>query len=309
MISAVFPVYNEEGSVAELHARLKRTLDSFGEEYEIIAVDDGSRDRTREILSNLTPLKLVVLARNFGQNAAIDAGLKHARGDIVVTLDGDLQNPPEEIPKLVRKLKSGFDVVVGRRKNRQDSFSRRFFSKLANQAVYFFTGVKLHDFGCALKCYRSFFIQDLRLLGETFIFLPIIAHSRGAKIAEVEVHHAPRQAGLSKHGIGDMSKVLFDLISVKFFISYFGKPLRFFGILSLFSLILASMFSGWAIILKIWSIKNFSDTPLLLIAILFIILAVLLFMLGFIVEILLRIYYTKDVSPYKILEIVENRIR
>lgn len=201
MISVVFPAYNEEGNVEELHRRLVRVLDGRREEYEIIAVDNGSRDATGERLAGLRPITIITFARNMGQNAALDAGLRHARGDIVVTLDGDLQNPPEEIPKLLEKINEGYDAVVGWRKRRGDSAARRAFSRCANALVSRMTGVRLHDFSCALKCFRKKYIVDVRLLGETFIFLPVFAHANGARLAEVEVVHDRRAHGRSKYTI------------------------------------------------------------------------------------------------------------
>jgi len=226
MISVIFPVYNEEGNLRELHKRLAQVLDGIGDSYEIIAVDDGSKDQSRKILSELSPIKAVLFSRNFGQNAALDAGFKMAIGDYIISIDSDLQMMPEDIPMIVAKLKEGYGAVVGWRKDRYDSFERRLFSRLSNWLVARVTGVPLHDFSCSLKGYRKEFIDGVQLLGETFIFLPVFAHDRGARIAEVAVSHEPRKQGVSKHSVGEMIFVFFDLISVKFLLSYFAKPFR-----------------------------------------------------------------------------------
>lgn len=308
MISVIFPAYNEVGNVEELHRRLVAVLRALGEPYEIIAVDDGSTDGTREKLSKLLPITAVLFSRNFGQNAAMDAGFKVAIGDFVITIDGDLQNQPEDIPLVVAKLKEGYGAVVGWRKDRHDSWGRKTFSRLANWLVRCVTGVKIHDFSCALKGYRREFIDGVQLLGETFIFMPVFAHDRGARVAEVETHHASRQHGVSKHHVSEMIYVFFDLVSVKFMLSYFAKPLRFFGVWALSSFMLAVMSFGTSIVLKIMRLKDFSVTPLPVIGTMFTILAVILFMLGFVTEILLRIYYDrKDSEPYMIYEVIKNR--
>lgn len=308
MISIIFPVYNEEGSLRELHERLVKVAESFGEPYEIIAVDDGSRDGSRKILSELKPIKAVLFSRNFGQNAALDAGFKIAIGDFIVTIDSDLQMVPEDIPLIVAKLKEGYGAVVGWRKDRHDSLKRRIFSRLSNRFVAKVTGIKLHDFSCSLKGYRREFVESTQLLGETFIFMPVFAHDRGAKIAEVPVSHHSRKYGESKHSVGEMIFVFFDLISVKFLLNYFAKPLHFFGTWSLISMFLALLSFLTAIILKFTHIKDLTVTPLPLIGTMLTILAVLLFMIGFVTEILLRIYYgQRDRSQYMIYEVIKNK--
>lgn len=308
MISVIFPVYNEENNLRELHERLVKVLSGLGEPYEIIAVDDGSKDQSRKILSELSPIKAVLFSRNFGQNAAIDAGFKIANGDFIITIDSDLQLAPEDIPLIVEKLKKDCGAVVGWRKDRHDSFGRRVFSRFSNWLVARITSVKLHDFSCSLKGYRREFIEGTQLLGETFIFMPVFAHDRGARIGEVVVSHHPRKHGESKHTIGEMVFVFFDLISIKFLLNYFAKPLHFFGIWSLVSMLLAMLSFGVAIVLKLTHIKDFTVTPLPLIGTMLTILAVLLFMIGFVAEILLRIYYgQRDRSQYMIYEIIKNK--
>ncbi|OGH64480.1 MAG: hypothetical protein A2821_03090 [Candidatus Magasanikbacteria bacterium RIFCSPHIGHO2_01_FULL_41_23] len=307
MISVIFPVYNEEGSVEELHGRLVKVLSNLGEPYEIIAVDDGSSDGSRQKLVSLNPITVVMLSRNFGQNAALDAGFQVAIGDIVVTIDADLQNQPEDIPQLIEKLRTGYGAAVGWRKNRRDSWSRRLFSLVANWVVRRVTGVPLHDFSCSLKAYRREFIDGVQLLGETFIFMPIFAYDRGAKLIEVEVQHSKRSSGVSKYHISGMMFVLFDLLSVKFLLNYFARPLRFFGSWAVVFFVSALFVFGGAVTLKLLHLKDLSVTPLPLIGTMLTILSVLTFMLGFVTEILLRIYYNqKDSTPYMIYEIIKK---
>lgn len=310
MISIIFPVYNEEGNLRELHERLVGVMESIGEPFEIVAVDDGSRDNSRRILTSLHPITVVMFSRNFGENAAVDAGFKIAMGDYIIKIDSDLQNDPEDIPRIVEKLKEGYGVVVGVRQDRYrgDAWHRVVFSKMANWLVRKVTGVGLHDFSCPLKGYRREFIEGVQLLGETFIFMPIFAHDRGAKICEIPVNHNKRKSGVSKHTVSEMMFVFFDLISIKFLLKYFTKPLRFFGTASLFFLFLAVIAFVWAIVLKLYGIEDLSATPLPLIGTMLTILAVLTFMMGFVTEILLRIYYeSKGKSQYMIYEVVKNK--
>ncbi|MBI2989737.1 MAG: glycosyltransferase family 2 protein [Candidatus Magasanikbacteria bacterium] len=308
MISVLIPVYNEKNSLKELHERLVNTLEKTGEAFEIVFVDDGSTDGSREILSVLSPATLVLFSKNFGQNAAVDAGFQVAIGDYIITMDSDLQQAPEDILLLYEKLREGYGAVVGRRRDRKDSFSRRVFSRLANWLVRRMTDIPLHDFSCSLKGYRREFVDGVQLLGETFIFMPIFAHHRGANVVEVPVSHFPRKTGESKHKISEMIFVFFDLLSVKFLLGYFAKPLRFFGVSALGSFVLGLFSFAAALALKIMGIKDLTVTPLPLIGTMFVILSVLLFMLGLVTEILLRIYYEqKDHSQYMIYEVIKNK--
>jgi len=310
MISVIFPVYNEEGNLEELHNRLVSTLNSIGEPYEIIAVDDGSVDNSRKILMSFKPITIVMFSRNFGENAAVDAGFKVAMGDYIIKIDSDLQNDPEDIPRIVEKLKEGYGVVKGWRKDRYkgDKWDRVLFSKLANWLVRKVTGVQLHDFSSPLEGYRREFIEDVNLLGETFVFLSIFAHDRGAKIFELPISHRERKSGMSKHRVSEMMFVFFDLVSIKFLLKYFTKPLRFFGGASLLFLFFSFLAFMWAIYLKFKGLEFLSDTPLPLIGTMLVILSVLTFMMGFVTEILLRIYYeSKGRSQYMIYEIIKNK--
>ena len=308
MISVIVPVFNIAKNLEEFHRRLVLVLESLDDSYEIIAVDSGSTDGTRQKLVKLSPITAVLLSRYFGQNAAFDAGFKMAIGDFIVTIGGDLENNPEDIKKIIDKLREGYGVVSGWRKNRRDAFHRKLFSLFANWLVSKISGVELHDFHSLLKGYRREFVDGVQILGETFIFMPIFAHDRGARTAEIEIDSAGGAGEKSRRKISEMSRLFFDLISVKFLLNYFSQPLRFFGKLSLFSLFLAGLAFIWAVIMKILGINDFSTTPLPVISTMFVILSVILFMLGFITEILLRIYYDKkDGTPYMIYEIVKNK--
>ncbi len=216
MISIIVPVYNEEENIKELHVRIVKAMNGYKDSYEIIFVDDGSNDRTLELMRTLSPLKIISFQGNYGNTIALDAGIQHANGDVLVFLDADLQNDPAEIPLLLNKLRNGYDVVVGWRKNRKDSFKRKLFSWFANKMARFVLGSQIRAHGCALKAYRSRFIKDFRLWGSVQVFLPIIAKKRGARICEVIVNHYPRQAGSSKIKFSKMLRAGFDLLRIKF---------------------------------------------------------------------------------------------
>lgn len=308
MISAVFPAYNEEENVAQLHRLLVQALTDTGEEFEIIGVDNGSNDRTLEELKQLAPLRIISLAYNLGQTAALDAGIHAARGDIIVTLDADLQNNPADIPALFLKMKEGYDVVVGWRKHRHDSFGRRFFSSFANSVTRKIAGLNIHDYGCALRMFKKRYLEDIHLYGVMHVFIPVIMASRGARIAEVEVSHHERAAGVSKYTFVHMATDIADLLTIKFMYVYATRPLVFFGAAALGSFSVAVLAACASVLFKIYVHIALSQTPLPVISALFIILGFLLFMLGFIVELLIRIYYeARGVTPYKISGSFENK--
>ncbi|MDA8434169.1 MAG: glycosyltransferase family 2 protein, partial [Nitrospiraceae bacterium] len=246
-ISVVIPLYNEEENVAELHRRVKSAMDGTGKEYEVIFVDDGSTDRTLPLLQEIQSADrnavVLSLRRNFGQTAAFAAGFDYARGDVIVTLDGDLQNDPDDIPKLLELLPEN-DIVSGWRKKRKDPFlSRRLPSIMANWLISKVTGVTLHDYGCSLKAYRREVVKNLKLYGEMHRFIPAVANWYGVKIAEVETTHHPRLRGKSKYGISRTVRVVLDLITVKFLQSFSTKPLQFFGPIGLLSGIIGLLIS------------------------------------------------------------------
>lgn len=306
MISVVFPAYNEEANVAELHRRLVAALTAFNEPFEIVAVNNASKDHTREELLKLKPLKLVSLAYNIGQTAGLDAGIRNATGDIVVTIDADLQNDPADIPMMVRKLREGYDVVVGWRKDRHDNAARKVFSRFANWVTRRIAGLSIHDYGCALRVFKRADIEDIRLYGVMHVFMPVILASRGARIAEVVTTHHERRAGTTKYTFSNMATNIADLLTIKFLYNYAKRPLVFFGGWALASAMLAVISFGVATYIKFSGGYGYSQTPLPVFSALLVIVGFLLFIIGFLTELLIRIYYeTRGQTPYKITEVIE----
>lgn len=311
MISIVIPVHNEEENIGPLFTRLVSTMSKMGEPYEIIFVDDGSTDQTLNKLRALPPgtsVRVIVLAMDFGQTSALDAGIHDAKGDIVITMDGDLQNDPADISKLVQKIREGYDVVSGWRAERNDSSGRRLLSRLANWLTAKVTGLYLHDSACALKAYRAEVFADVHLYGEMHVFLPGYLYSRGARVAEIPVIHHSRQFGVSKHYFMKAVKDLSDLMTIKFLATMHGRPLIFFGGVGVASFVLGVVTAAVAVYLKIMAIRNFGQTPLPVFAIFFWLSGILFFMLGFLAELILRVYFeTNKKTPYIIRErIIKN---
>jgi glycosyltransferase involved in cell wall biosynthesis len=308
MISVVFPAYNEEKNVGELHRQLVSVFNSMNIEYEIIAVENGSKDNTKEELLKLSPIKMVRLAYNAGQTSALDAGIQSAKGDLIVIMDGDLQNDPLDIPVLLAKMKEGYDGVVGWRKDRNDSFGRRIFSRAANLFTRKITGLDIHDFGCALRIFKRSDLKNIRLYGVMHVFIPVILSTRGARITEVEVRHHERKHGSTKYTFLHMFTDIADLLTIKFLYLYANRPLLFFGGWGLASLFVAFIFIVWSFYMKYGSPDlGFSQTPLPIFASLFVILGFLLFMIGFLAELLIRIYYeARRETPYEVSEVVEQ---
>ena len=300
-VSIVIPVYEEEESLPHLYKSIKDVMDKLGRKYEIVFVDDGSKDNTFRVLESYQkkdPTVVVVsFRRNFGQTAAMAAGFEYAQGDIIVTMDADLQNDPTDIPKLLEKMK-GHDVVSGWRKKRQDKFiSRRLPSMIANGLISKVTGVHLHDYGCTLKAYRKEVIKNVRLYGEMHRFIPAIASWFGASITEVETNHHPRKFGKSKYGISRTIRVILDLITVKFLQSFSTRPIHAFGP---GGLLLG--FLGFAIALylsfeKIVFGESIGGRPLLSLSVLFMILGVQLVVMGLLGEMLARVYHESQGKP------------
>lgn len=316
-ISIVLPIYNEEENLRELHSKLTESLSKLKLEYEIITVDDGSKDNSFQVLKELAQsdprLKIIRFRSNFGQTAAMSAGFHHAKGDVIITMDSDLQNDPADIPKLLEKIDEGFDVVSGWRYDRKDKFfSRRLPSIIANKLIVKLTGVKIHDFGCSLKAYKKEIIDSINLYGEMHRFLPALAKWAGANITEIKVQHHPRKHGKSKYGISRTTKVILDLITVKFLLSYSTKPIRFFGYMGF-----SSGFIGFVICLYLSIGKLFfpsEDTslikrmPLLLLGVLLILVGIQLVTMGLLAEIMIRTYYESQKKPiYHIREIIEKK--
>jgi glycosyltransferase involved in cell wall biosynthesis len=308
MLSVVIPAYNEEENVPILYEKLKKVLDGLGQDYEIIFVDDGSIDGTYQRLKQLAEkdsrLKVIRFKRNYGQTAAMSAGFEHAKGDVIITLDADLQNDPEDIPLLLEKLKEGYHVVSGWRKDRKDPFlSRKLPSMVANWLISKITGVHLHDYGCTLKAYRAEVVKDLELFGDMHRFLPALTKRRGARITEVVVRHHPRMFGRSKYGIGRTVRVLLDIMLVKFLNEYINKPLYMFGSVGFLLLGLGLFSLFYLIFLKLFLEEPIGRRPLLTLSVLLILAGIQLISTGLLAELLVRIYYrTKDTKPYIIQE-------
>ncbi len=308
-ISIVVPVYNEEQNVEELHARLAAVL---GADAEFVFVDDGSSDDTFEILRGLVALdprvRVVRFRRNFGQTAALAAGIDHARGEIIVPIDGDLQNDPKDIPRLLAKLDEGYDVVSGWRWQRRDPLHRRLPSQLANWLISLISGVHLHDYGCSLKAYRRDVLEDVRLYGEMHRFVPIYARWQGARVTEMKVDHHPRTRGKSNYGIERTLKVVLDLIVVKFLSSYATKPIYVFGGFGMTSLALALLLFAVTLYLKLAHIRDFVSTPLPLLVVMLALVGFLAILMGLVAELMVRTYYeSQGKRIYAVREIEGSR--
>jgi glycosyltransferase involved in cell wall biosynthesis len=305
-LSIVIPIYNEEENIQILHDKLKEVLDSLEKEYEILFVDDGSTDRTLSILEEVQAKdkRVIVLSlrRNFGQTAAFAAGFDFARGDVIITMDGDLQNDPTDIPKLLKLIKDN-DLVSGWRKKRKDPFfTRRLPSKVANWLISNVTGVKLHDYGCSLKAYRRDVIKNLKLYGEMHRFIPAVASWYGVRIAEVETVHYPRLMGRSKYGISRTMKVVLDLITVKFLQSFSTKPIQFFGPVGIVSGFLGFLISLYLAVDKLLFGRDIGGRPLLLLGALLIIVGIQLIGMGLLGEMLVRVYHESQRKPIYVIK-------
>lgn len=295
-VSIIVPVFNELGNIGSLYAKLVSVLSGLGKDYEIIFVDDCSTDGSVTELERIAALdhnvKVVMFRRNTGQTAAMQAGFDFASGSIIIPADGDLQNDPDDIPRLMAKLEEGFDVVSGWRKERKDhAFRRNFPSRVANSLISFVSGVSLSDYGCSLKAYRSEMIKGVRLYGEMHRFIPIYASWQGAKVTEITVTHYPRLSGSSKYGLERIFKVVLDLLLVKYFARYAQKPFYVFGGVALVSFFASSGFALWAIGLKIFFDTSFIKTPLPLICVVTALTGAMCILMGLLAEILMRTYY------------------
>jgi glycosyltransferase involved in cell wall biosynthesis len=311
-LSVVVPVYNEAENLVPLVEELQSVLTSVEEKFEVIIVDDGSRDGTQELLRDLyekTPwLKVIRFKRNFGQTAAVAAGFAHSRGDVIVPMDGDGQNDPHDIPPLLAKLEEGFDLVTGWRFPRKDPYwTRQLPSAMANHLISWITGVKLHDYGCTLKAIRGEIARDLRLYGEMHRFIPALADARGARIAEIQVHHRPRLRGESKYGLARTLRVLLDLITVKFLHLYATRPLHIFGLIGLVSGGLGGILGIYLTLQKFLYQVEIGGRPLLLLSVLLILIGFQFVSLGLLGELLARTYHESQDKPiYIIGEMLER---
>ncbi|MHA3771934.1 glycosyltransferase family 2 protein [Verrucomicrobiota bacterium sgz303538] len=311
MISVTVPICNEAGNIRALYERVCETLEKVGRPWELIFVNDGSSDGSEEILDEVAAknnhVKVIHFRRNFGQTAAMMAGFEFARGDVIIPMDGDLQNDPADIPKLLAKLDSGFDVCSGWRKDRKDNAVKRNLpSIMANRLISFVSGVRLHDFGCSLKAYKREVVEGVRLYGEMHRFLPIYARWHGAKITEVEVQHYARTSGKSKYGLERVLKVLADLITVKFLDRFQQKPMYLFGAVGLVSLGI-SLFSGaYACFRKFVENESFIKNPLLQLSVLTAMTGVMCILMGLLAEMIVRTFYESQGKPVYLVRATRN---
>jgi glycosyltransferase involved in cell wall biosynthesis len=313
-LSVVIPVRNEAASLVELHREFSDTLTRWNRSYELILIDDGSTDNSFEIMARIQAMdprvRVIRFRRNFGQTAAFAAGFDYARGRLIATSDGDLQNDPADIPAMVERIDQGSDIVCGWRKDRQDAFvSRRLPSTLANGLISLVTGVHLHDYGCSLKIFRAEIVKGMRLYGEMHRFLPAIASEQTSSIVEMPVHHRPRKHGRSKYGIGRTTRVMLDLLTVKFLLSYSTRPLQFFGLIGGLVGLLGAGISGWLAYQRLIGAESLSNRPLLLLGILLIVTGVQLVTIGLVAEIQARTYHESQGKPtYVIREVRQTAI-
>jgi glycosyltransferase involved in cell wall biosynthesis len=310
-ISIVLPVLNEEDNIQPLYDELSGVLRELGREYEIIFIDDGSTDRTFELLKALREsdrhVRVIRFRRNFGQTAAMSAGFDHAHGEVVITMDADRQNDPRDIPRLLEKIEEGYDLVSGWRYQRKDAMLlRKLPSMIANKIISYTTDVKLHDYGCTLKAFKKDVAKNIELYGEMHRFIPAIASWLGVTIAEVKVNHRARVAGSSKYGISRTIRVILDLITVKFLLSYSARPLQFFGLIGLICGAVGFILSLYMTIQRLFFGVELADRPLLLLAVLLIFMGLQFITFGLLGEMQTRTYHEAQNKPiYVIREILE----
>ncbi|MGZ6124758.1 MAG: glycosyltransferase family 2 protein, partial [Myxococcales bacterium] len=307
-ISVVIPLFNEEENVRPLLDELFGELGKLARSHEVICVDDGSRDGTFAELARMAAerpeLRVIRFRLNFGQTAAMSAGIEAARGDVIIPMDGDLQNDPADIGKLLLQLEAGYDVVSGWRKNRKDrEFGRKLPSRIANRMISVISGVRLHDYGCSLKAYRRDVLSDVKLYGEMHRFIPIYARWQGARVTEMVVNHRARRAGRSKYGLSRTFKVVLDLMVVKFLASYATKPIYVFGGFGLVSFACAVAAFLAALYYKLMGLKDFVQTPLPLVTVMFTLVGALSLLMGLLAELVVRTYYeSQNKRPYLVAE-------
>ncbi len=301
-VSVVIPVLNEVDTLRLLYAQLQQALASLDKSCEIIFIDDGSTDGSFRVLKELQAgddrIRVVRFRRNFGQTAAFSAGFDLAQGNVIITMDADLQNDPADISLLLERIDDGYDVVSGWRVNRQDTFlTRRIPSQVANFLISKLTGVKLHDYGCSLKAYRHNVVKNVKLYGEMHRFIPALASWMGVEVTEIPVNHAPRKFGQSKYGLGRVVKVILDLLTVKFLLDFATRPIQIFGLLGLLSLTGGTVLGFYLTIVRLFFDQPLTDRPILLLAILLIVLGVQLITMGLLGEIVVRTYHESQDKP------------
>jgi len=311
-LSVIIPVFNEEGNIDPLYWEIKGALEGLGAEYEILAIDDGSTDDSFSVLKRLHEedprVKVIRFRRNFGQTAAFAAGFDLAQGEVIVTLDADLQNDPADIPLLLSKIEEGYDVVSGWRVGRKDPFlTRRLPSMVANWLISQTTGVRLHDHGCSLKAYRSEVIKEVRLYGELHRFIPALASWMGVRVAEVPVQHHARRFGKSKYGLARTIRVLLDLLTVRFLLSYSTRPIQIFGLLGLLSFVIGGVLLAYLGYVRLVLQQPIADRPLILLAILLTMVGVQLVTMGLLGELVVRTYHESQDKPiYAVREVLNG---
>lgn len=314
-VSVVVPIYNEVESIPLLLEAISTTIQASQLSYEIICVDDGSKDGSAELLKELAQsrndLKAVILRRNYGQTPAMAAGFNHAIGKAIVTLDGDLQNDPADIPLLLAKLEEGYDLVSGWRHKRQDAALTRLLpSKIANWLIGKTTGVQLHDYGCSLKAYRSELVADMNLYGELHRFLPALAYIEGARITEMPVRHHARRFGKSKYGLWRTFRVLMDLLTIYFMKTFLTRPMHVFGLLGLVSMTSGGIIGVYLTFVKLVLGEDIGNRPLLILAVLLLVTGVQLFCFGLLAELLMRTYHESQGRPiYRVREVVGQKVK
>lgn len=299
-LSVLVPVYNEEENLEPLSGEIRKALSSL--DYEAIFVDDGSVDRSyekiREMVKAEPRFRAVRLGRNFGQTAAMAAGIAHARGELIACLDSDLQNHPGDIPAMIEKLEEGYDVVSGWRESRQDAWlTRRLPSQIANAIISWATGVRLHDYGCTLKLYRAVYLKSLRIYGEMHRFIPAFAGFMGARVTEMRVRHRARTRGVSKYGLMRIFKVILDLITVKFMDAYLTKPSYVFGGGGVVMVAFGAAMAAFTLYKKFWLNIFVKDQPLFMVSIFFCLIGFQLLLMGILAEIMIRVYYDVGEKP------------
>ena len=311
-LSVVIPLCDEEPNVARLHHELTAALGAWGRSYELLFIDDGSTDGTFPALQALQAgdprVRVIAFRRNFGQTAAFAAGFAHARGRVIATSDGDLQNDPRDLPMMVERLDDGYDIVCGWRRERRDPWlTRRLPSNLANWLISRTTGVRLHDYGCSLKVFRCEVVRSLRLYGEMHRFIPAIASEQGVRIAEVEVRHRPRRFGASKYGLSRTMRVVLDLFTVKFLLSYATQPIQIFGPPGLLMGAAGAAITGYLGYVRLFGGQGIGDRPLLLLGILLIFAGMQFLTLGLLAELQARTYHESQGKPiYAVREILDG---
>jgi glycosyltransferase involved in cell wall biosynthesis len=291
-ISIIIPLFNEEGNLIELFKQIKKVAEKNSYDIEIIFIDDGSTDNSYEILTKIAGnsekniIKIIQFRKNFGKSAALAAGFSNASGDIIITMDADLQDDPYEIPNLINKLNSGYDLVSGWKIKRKDPLTKTIPSKIFNKTVSFFTGIKIHDFNCGLKAYKKEVVKNIKIYGELHRFLPVLAHHQGFKIAEIKVNHRPRLSGKTKFGAKRFTNGLIDMLTVMILTKYIRKPGHFFGSCGLISLSLGTIFCSYLSILWLTGERPIGNRPLLFLGILLIIIGVQLISMGLLGELI-----------------------